>query len=252
MPGEAGHGEGCICGSWDNGWGLQLSQIEHFTTLLLLLLQQVEGTMATCLNPMPAWDQPINPGPSSFEALLPDPAAGSNGGSNGGSSGGRAAALAAAGCSSRTASWRDHGVMYGKCDGHPGLHMTSCGHMAHTTCWEQHGCVTNGLEIAHQTLLQSRCLTHSTLHVYSLARWAAVVLLYVLVLPLLLYVHCFDQRPLLCVPPPLNPTIEPCCMCTAKPCRSHAQARQLAMSQLGVTPGAPAPHTHELLCPLCR
>jgi hypothetical protein len=112
--------------------------IQYSKVLLLLLLHQVAGTMATCLNPMPAWDQPLNPGPSSFTALLPHTAAG---GSNGGSSDGRAAALAAAGCSSRTACWRDHGVMYGKCDSHPGLHMTSCGHMAHTTCWEQHGCV---------------------------------------------------------------------------------------------------------------
>jgi hypothetical protein len=36
------------------------------------------------------------------------------------------------------------------------------------------------------------------------------------------------------------------------PLRSHAQARQLAMAQYGGNQGAPAPGTHELLCPLCR
>lgn len=35
-------------------------------------------------------------------------------------------------------------------------------------------------------------------------------------------------------------------------CSSHAQERQLNMARLGMSPGAPAPNTHELLCPLCR
>jgi hypothetical protein len=85
--------------------------------LLLLLCLQVCGTVARAMQEPAPWHAPLNPTPQ--QQLNPAP-------------------LSDQGSVLPGFSWPEVGVQYGVYDAMPGLHVTCCGHMMHTSCYTAH------------------------------------------------------------------------------------------------------------------
>ncbi|KAF6261884.1 hypothetical protein COO60DRAFT_713064 [Scenedesmus sp. NREL 46B-D3] len=90
--------------------------------LAWLAHMQVCGTMARAVQEPTPWSEPLNPSPQ--QLLNPNVTSTSSSSSQGSVLPGF--------------SWSEVGVQYGVYDALPGLHVTCCGHMMHTSCYAAH------------------------------------------------------------------------------------------------------------------